>query len=1027
MKQFSLIFLLVSLSWSTYSQTVVKGSVKDEKGMPLPGVNVLEKGKQNIAVTDFDGLYEITVDPDATLVFSSIGFLTQEISVKGRTSIDVTMPEDVQSLSEVVVVGYGKQKKESVLSAISQVKGDELVKTGTPNLANALNGVAPGLNVVVNSGQPGSDDGDIFIRGNANPLILVDGVEIVGGFSNINPNDVESISVLKDGAATAVYGIRGANGVIIITTKRGTLGKPQVSYTGQATMVSPTTIPTLLDAYQSQKALNVGILNDQAYNSGYSSPTDLEHWRLGDLPYIYPNTDWFDLMIKKNAFSQNHNIDVRGGTDFVKYFASVGYQQEGDIVRTVKYFNYDPQFKFKRYSFRGNLDFNLTETTVLKTSVSNRFEDRSQPRILGGNANNLGRIFGGLYTSSPGGVVPIYPAEVLEQYPDPLYPGLVEQRFGAGSNPYADLNTYGVNRDFRTVFAVDFELQQDLSFLTEGLEFIGKYNYSSLYNSSENITWDNVSSPRIDVYTLLRDESWFSFEGRNYERPLYHNLNNENIDNNRDISYYRFQLNYNNHFGKHNVTGLALFSRNKSLENTQYPYFNEDWVGRITYNYDTRYFLEFSGSYNGDETFARGYRFKFFPAVSFGYNIAKESFIKNNFEVLNNFKLRYSYGETGDKSGLGNNRWQYLSFYDYLGGRERTRYYFGIDIDQPLTVIGESQIGNPALTWATVTKQNFGIDFGFFKNKLSGTVEFFKDERSDLIDRLSATIPGYFGSTAQFPYVNIGARESHGYEIELNYRHTTSYNFNYSIGGFYSFNENRVIYSPADGPGTPEYTKVAGKPLGVTPLLQDNGYFQSIDELVNYPDFAGNPGLGDYKYVDYNANGSVIGNALEDQIRFDLPRSPKHSYSLRLSGDYKGWALSALFNGVVNHKGLIDPNLAYALPSGEAAGRPEQLNYWTPNNRNAPFPALHVVSNPNLSSSHTAEIINLDYLKLRSLNLSYSFNMEKSKTLDNFRIFANGNNLFTISDVNYGDPEGNSGGSIYPVVRRLTLGVNVGF
>ncbi len=1006
----------------------ISGKVTDSNGGDIPGASVIVKGTAIGTITDFNGVFNLDVPVESeSLSVSFIGYNTFDLSIKKGSKFKVVLEENVVGMDEIVVVGYGQQKKESVLSAINQIKATDLLETGSTNIVNALNGLAPGLNVVVKSGQPGADDGEIFIRGNANPLILVDGVEVVGGFSNIDPRDIESISTLKDGAATAVYGIRGANGVIIITTKRGKLGRPKVGYTGEVSFKSPTTIPNVMDAYTAQSALNTGILNDQAYTAGYSSESDLTHWQNGDLPYIYPNTQWFDLMLKKLAISHNHSVDIRGGTEFIKYYASVGYLQEGDIVETTKLFDYDPAFKFQRYSFRANLDFSLTKTTTLKTSVNSRFEDRSQPRASGNNQENYGGLFGGLYTSAPGAIVPIYPAEVLLEYPDPLYPGLVEYRIGSGDNNFGRINTNGVNTHNKTVFTIDFDLVQELDFITKGLKFTGKYNYISSYGNSENITWNGVVNNRMDTYTLLRDGSWFSFEGRNYERPFEFNRGGENVESSEDITYHRFQLDYNNNFGKHNVTAMALFSRNKRLNGTQYPYYNEDWVARATYNYDTRYFVEISGAYNGDETFARGYRFKLFPSVALGYNIAKEKFVSQNLPFINNFKIRYSYGQAGDKSGIGNNRWQYLSFYDYINDKTRTRYYFGEDLNDPLTVIGESQLGNIALTWATVTKQNFGVDFGFFKDKLSGNIEFFNDERTDLINRPSATVPSYFGSSVQLPYANLGASKSHGYEISLTFKNRTSYGLRYSLTGFYAFNENRVVNSAADGPGTPEYTKVAGKPGGVSALLQADGYFQSIDELVNYPEFAGKPGLGDYRYIDYNANGTVVGNALEDEVRFDLPTVPKNSYSFRLSGSYKQWSLSALINGIEGHKGLINSDLAYALPKGEAAGRPEQLDYWTPNNREALYPALHVAGNPNLVKPHTARIMNLDYIKLRSVNIGYNFDMSKYKSLSKLRVYASGNDLFTISDIKFGDPEGNSAGTLYPVVRRINFGVNASF
>ena len=1031
MKHFNLVlfFMAVSCCYSM-AQKIVSGVVKDENGEPLPGATIIEKGTQNGTITDAEGNYSLSVDNNATLIVSFIGYITEEVGVGAKSRIDLTMRLDVKSLGEVVIIGYGEQKKASVLSAIDKIEGKKIQEMGSPNLVNALSGLSPGLNVVIESGQPGGEDGEIFIRGVANPLILVDGVEIVGGFSNIDPRDVENISLLKDGAATAVYGMRGANGVIIITTKRGREGRPKITWNSEYTVKTPVLTPELLGAYDAQSALNAGILNDQAYGAGYSSEQDLAHWREGDLPYIYPDTDWFSLLLKRSVASHNHNIGLRGGNKFVKYYASIGFLQEGDIVRTVKFFNYDPQFDFKRYSFRANLDFNLTKTTTLRSSIHSRFEDQNQPRITGNNLSNFSKIFQGAYLSPPGGVVPLYPAEVMEEYPDELYPGLAEPRFGSGGNLFADLNTHGLTQRYHTVFNADFELQQDLNFLTKGLKILGRYNLITNYRSTEGIGWNGVQHPRIDTYTLERDGSWFSFEGRNYERPYEHNLANENLNNSRENTYYQIQLRYKNKFGKHHVSAMALFARLKRTINTSFPSFNEDWVGRATYNYDYRYFAEINGSYNGDETFAEGYRFMLFPSFALGYNLANESFIVQNFNVLSNFKIRYSYGQAGQRSGLKRpnsdqfERWQYLSFYD---AASNNRYIFGEDLTDPLRVIFEDQIGNPTLTWATVTKQNIGVEFGFFDDKISGNLEFFKDRRKNLIKRPSGAVPSYVGSVAQLPFANLDETKRQGWELELTYKNTTSGGLKYSIGGFYGFNENRIVTSVADGAATPEYSRVAGKPGGAVPLLQTDGYFQNIDEVVNYPEFAGKPGLGDYRYIDYNANGTVIGNANEDQVRFNLPRSPQNSFSIRFSASYKGFSISTMFNGIVGHEGLISAPLAYALPDGEAAGRPDQLDYWTPDNPNAAYPALHAVNNPNLFAPHTSRIIDFDYIKLRNANIGYDFKTERLKNISSLRVYVNGNNLITISEIDFGDPEGQFRGGLYPVMRRMNLGIRVGF
>ena len=1021
MKKLNLLLLLISISWGSFAQEIIKGIVKDSGGIPLPGVSVVEKGTQNGTSTDFDGVYQVKVSPNATLVFSYLGFKEQEIKVTGQASLNVIMKEDTESLSEIVIIGYGQQKKESVLSSISQVKGAELLETGSPNIANALSGIAPGVNIVQSSGQPGADDGQIFIRGNSDPLILVDGVEIVGGFSNIDPRDVESISILKDGGATAVYGIRGANGVVIITTKRGKIGKPIVSFTSEYTVKTLSDEPDVLGAYDAQSAFNVGILNDQAYDKGYSSATDLAHWKDGDLPYLYADTNWADAVLNKSASSFNQTVSVRGGTDFVKYYASAGYLSEGDIFKTVKYHNYNPEYTFDRYSFRANLDFTISKTTKLKTSVSSRLEDRNGAG--GGKSPDVLQV----YNLAPGSVPSIYPAEVMEQYPDPLFPGLVEERFSA-DNIYSTINNSGATNTQKTVFSIDFELDQKLDFITKGLKFVGKYNYISTYTSQRKTTFASTFFlGRPNLYFLDRNGEWSGLDGDNVQEPVEYNVGNESVNWNSEIAYVNARLAYNRSFGLHNVTGLALFSRNKKITNTDFPYYSEDWVGRATYNYDARYFFSVSGAYNGDETFYTGERFQFFPSVEVGINLAKEKFVKDNIPALNNFKVRYSYGQSGSKSGLGTNRWQYLSFYDYgtskASQRLNSRYWFGEDINNRITSIEVSQLGNTSLSWATVTKQNIGVDFGLFKNKISGEVDFFKDSRVDLINRIQ-TVPGYFGSDAALPFANIGESESHGVDISLTYKNTTSYGLKYSITGGYGFYENRILVSPSDGAGTPEYAKIAGKPSGSQALIQADGFFQNIDELVNYPVIAGNPGLGDYRYIDYNANGDITAGVLEDQVRFDLPKSPKNSYSLKMNFAYKGWSLSALINGVEGHKGLINGNLAYLLPNSVASGLTEQLDYWTPTNTDAKYPALHAATDPNRSSVHSSRIVDLDYIKLRSLNLGYTFDMSNSKTISNLKLYLNGSNLFTITNFIYGDPEGNSPGS-YPILRRFNLGLNI--
>ncbi|MEP1489856.1 MAG: TonB-dependent receptor [Algibacter sp.] len=1010
---------------STWSQTI-SGTITDESTIPLPGVNIIIKGSSTGAVSDFDGGFSIKAKKGDILEFSYIGYKSQEITINSQTSLNIVLKEDTAELDEIVVIGYGQQKKESVLAAISQVKGEAIVESGATNIINALSDLSPGVSIVQGSGQPGADAGEIFIRGKTDVLVLIDGVETVGGFAYLNPEDIESVSILKDGAATAVYGIRGANGVIIVTTKRGKIGKPKVSITTEVNAEIFKNDYNSLDAFTAEGLRNIAANNDGVYNIGYSTQEDLAHYRDQDLPYIYPDTDWIDHTFNDAQVGYNQSISIRGGTEFVKYYASASYLQRNDITQSTQFFDYDPEHRLKRYTFRANLDFTLSKTTVLKTSVSNRVENIN----TAGTSTTAGSYLG-LYNLPPGGGVSFYPAEVLEQYPDPLYPGLVEIRFPISSMVGNALG--GVTNRNRTNFNIDFELLQELDFITPGLKFSGRYNFVSNNVSQRQTRFNTSLAVRLDRYDLERDGTWTSFEGADFERDLGFVEGNEGISSTEEIEYVKAQFDYNRSFGKHDVTGLAVVSRNRRISNVDFPFFEETWVARGTYNYDKRYFFEVSGSYNGDESFGPGNRFDFFPSFSVGVNLAKENFIKEHIPAINNFKIRYSYGETGTKAGLkiANtnptrfNRWQYLGEYNSSNPRATRRFIFGEDGSAIETINIQTQIPNEELTWATVTKQNLGVEFGFYNNKISGELEFFKDEREGQISRIE-NVPLYFGSTAALPFANIEASESQGVELTLKYKNSTKGGFNYSITGIYGFNENRILASAEDGEGTPAYTTKAGKPAGTTAVLQTDGYFQNIDEVVNYPEYTG-IGLGDLRYIDYNANGTVIGSELEDQIRFDLPRSPQHTFSLKLNGSYKGWSLGAVIGGITGHKGLIDGSLLYALPGGVAAGRTDQLDYWTPTNTDAKYPALHIVeNNPNLAAANTDRIVSLDYIKLRSANLGYDFDMTNNKSISKLKVYLNGSNLLTFSDLDYADPEGNRPG-VFPILPRVTLGLNMTF
>ncbi|MDR1866607.1 MAG: TonB-dependent receptor [Bacteroidales bacterium] len=1010
----------------------IAGAVTDGGGDPIPGVNIVVKGTTQGVISDAAGQYVISVpDKNSVLVFSFVGYATQEIPVGEQISIDVSLSDDAQEIEEVVVVGYGVQKKESSVAAIGQVKGDDMLKMSATNIPNALAGQVTGVSVIQASGKPGDDVGKIFIRGVStwqatDPLVLVDGVE--RRFNNIDPNEIETLSVLKDASATAIFGVRGANGVILITTKRGTKGEVKVNATAEFIAKEPIGMIAPLDSYTTGLVMNEAYKNDNNW-ANILSDEILEHYRVQDLPYIYPNTNWQEEMLKKVGFSHKYNVNISGGTDFARVFASLSYLYDGDILKTEKQPEYDPTYKFNRYNYRFNIDSDLTKTTVLTLEAGGFISIINQPY-------NTYRPYRAIYMLGPMEVPLEYPAEVLEQYPDPWRPdetGVRQSNTGQANapNPYVATNYSGSRSTKRTDLNVTLRLKQELDFITKGLSVAGKVAYN------HNMAYVKGYAKNYVSYNLDDNGNWTRYVVRevseNPETPV--NVESESVSSDPYRTwYYEASINYARKFGKHDVGGLVLGQRRQRQTNVEFPRYEEGVVGRVTYDYDTRYLLEVNMAYNGSEQFAPKNRYGFFPSYAVGWNLHNEKFFQPVKNIVSRAKVRMSYGEVGSDAG---DRWLYTSSY-VNGGQYTDKYYPGTlnASSAYITPIIEENAANDNARWERAVKKDVGVELAFLHNSMFVlSMDFYREDRDQiLLSRLS--LPAWFGVGSK--QQNLGKTETKGYEIELKFQQTTSGGFYYWLKPAVSFSDNRIIEK--DEPMySPEYQKQAGKRIWQEMGYVSTGMIQNTDEQMNSIRYGGSiMGLGDSQWMDFNGDGVID---TYDQVPIGYSTQyPLYNYSFGGGFRIKNFEFDFLFQGVSHYsKVVID---AFAWPLHRLANHvfAYQMDAWNPDNRDAQFPSYHfdaTRTHNNLSdgAARTTNLYDASFIRLKSVNLSYS--LPKSAVnrmkLDRLSVFLRGSNLFTWSP-NYplADPEGSDGSGrvtdgYYPLLRRYTLGLQITF
>ncbi len=1032
-------FFLASVSFA--QQYNLTGTVKYADGEEIIGATVQVKGTTKGTVTDISGRYTISVAPDDVVLFSYVGMVAQEIPVEGKRVIDVILVDDVEELDEVVVVAYGVQKKASVVGAISQVSGDVIRKINTGgSVENTLQGRIPGLNIIGRDATPGeeaisyygSEGLSMNIRGmtamgNNSPLLIVDGVE--RSFSNLDPNEIADISVLKDASATAVYGVKGANGVIIVTTKRGRSGAIQLEFSSQLSVKTPTILPTYLDAYETLSLRNVACKNDQKWE--FIVPDDiLQKYKDQSEPYLYRNFDWMDFYFKP-GFDQTYNINARGGNNFVRYFVSLGYMSEGDIFTTgdkvpYSYDKHNASYFHNRYTFRNNLDFSLTPTTTLAVN-------------LGGNVREYGKPIDTFTQERWFQSVtdfPFYPVEALEQYPDDQIP------WDQGvTRPFVDPNTVpatgrlywegglGFWRHKANQSNVDLNLQQKLDFITEGLSVSGlfSYNNSVIYRQEYSVPYFYAYYLNPETLKWTRHHSEGELDYNTPPPPI--RVLNDNVFMSSRSTYYQARLNYQRVFNDvHSVTGMGIFSRRKSQGLSDFPHYEENWVARATYDYDGRYLLEASVSHTGSEKFAPGLRFGTFPSFAGGWNVSNEEFFKPAERFINNLKFKYSWGQVGNDGGIP--RWLYRTEYTESGG--------GVSFGYPALTypyISEGPIPVTNATWEKATLQNLGIEMGLFNNLVSLEIDLFNEHRTDMLQSRNR-VPSWVGvSSIQS---NVGEAKSHGIEVALGLQHQFRNGLYLYFDGNFSATESRVLYWD-ESEFVPDHLKAEGKPVALARRLwsrgvMDDGFYESFDDLFLYPQRVDKkPMVGDLKYIDFDGNGYIDA---QDGVVGDEPWEPTRIYNGTFGGSYKNWSLEFSLYGISNTQRMVRGGGEFFLfPFTQHRNNAYRAHadYWRPDNRNPQFPTPHYEANDHYNYFNTQfSMIDGQYIRLRNVRLGYNFDtLFSSFGVNQVELALSGVNLFTWKRSKWGgDPEGFNFGEdfgSYPHLRRYALEVRVVF
>lgn len=1013
------------------SKTVkIKGSVIDEDSKPVPGVAVLVKGHPEFGgtMTDEKGGFVFNVPSDATVQFSCIGYKPVEMSVARNLDWLITMVEESVALEGTVVVGYGVQRKESVVGAITQVKAEDLEKTGTTDITSALAGKVSGLLVYSQNGAPGQSDATLILRGLSswngnNPLVMVDGIE--RSMNMLSPTDIASISVLKDASATAVYGAKGANGVILVTTKTGSKGAPKFSVNVEQGLNSPMWTPDHVEAGTVTRMANIAYKNTQSFGSQFSDEIIKKYENQSD-PMRYLDVRWYDLLQKRFATSTNADFSVSGGSDRVRYYLGVSYVHEGSIIKEIYP---GTNFASDRINYRMNLDWDVTKSTLLSFKVG------GVTNMVKNLASHSGSswLFSTIYQSPTITFPAYYPADVLKQYPDPNYPDADSDRVGANQgskyeNPYSALSDPDYVKNVNYRLFTDLILTQKLDFITVGLSATAKFGMTSAYArvsqkastnfAKWNINWEAYDAGSTDIWEIQDSQSNYVWNDKPFSITQDNSPSGVSF-----ITYLEGSLNYSRKFSrKHNVSALALYNQRQYNSGASFPKRTQSFVGRVTYDYKGKYLFEGNIGVTGSEQFSPDYRYGVFPSAAVGYIVSKEKFWKRAMPWWSTMKIRYSNGWVGsDASGSD---WLYYSSWKQTSG-----YY------------QEEAAANITARWETAHKQDLGFEMGFLKDKLTVNVDLYDEKRNDML--MPPVVTAFVG--VAYKDVNAGALKKHGFEVEVNWKNTTSGGFTYNFGGMIGLSENRIT-KYGDAPYAPEYQKYAGTPLQSARTgdqLIDDRFFGSIDEIHGYPNYATewtNVVPGVYKFLDYVPDGKI---SQQDLHVLEGSTYAPGVYSFNVGGAYKGLTFKVLCTGTIGK--YINYKRVNIVPfyAGAYVIHDSHLNYWTPTNRDSDIPALSFSDEMYAWGGGTSTYpgYNLaipdftwkrsDYMTVKEVMVSYRFSGPNIKRILGVKHLAVGlvcNNLWTFSNIKDTDPQRlTTAANSYPTMRMLKLNVNLAF
>lgn len=1002
----------------TPSAYKLNGAVFDENKEPLIGVPVIIKGTTNGVMTDLDGKFSIEVIPGYTLEIKYIGYKTQEILIISQQDLIVRMEEDVTTLSDVVVVGWGRQKKESVVGAVQTIKPNEL-RVPSSNLSNALGGRLAGVISVQRTGEPGADESNFWIRGvstfgaGTKPLIFIDNIEAsTGDLNALPPEAIEGFSVLKDAAATALYGARGANGVMLVTTKNGSdMAKPKVNFRLTQAFSAPTKLIKIADGVDYMRMYNeAGTTrygNAQFFSDDKMQGT-IEHRD----KYIYPNVDWINFLFKKFSMNQSANINITGGGKLMDYFASATVTNDNGMLKKDKLNNFDNNIKNLRYSFQANINAYISSTTKVGVRINSIILDYNGPNIS--SADLYARIF-----HSPGVYFyPVLPAQKGENhilFGNAASGPLQNQLF---SNPYAEMVSGYNNRNESTVTA-SFNLEQKLDFITPGLKLTGLASFKNWSKSEFRKYFDPFYYRITNYYDIGNGKYGYDYD---LQQSGVESLKAKNSSGGDRYINLQGVIDYARKFGLHDVTGMLVYmqrdyrntyvAENKFIETL--PDRNQGFAGRLTYGYDNRYLMEFNFGYNGSQNFKKGDRFGFFPSIALGYVVSNEKYFEPLLNVVNHLKLRGSYGTVGN-SDISGGKFPYLTEVSL----EDWGYGFGAGTTyEQLKGPKITKYGLAGAHWEISKKLNLGIDFGLF-NSFNASIDYFHEDRKDIFLQRK-TIPDEIGlgTSSQMPWANIGRVKNQGFDFTLDYNKQVNKDFFVSAKGTFTYAFNKVIEFDDPSYQWP-YLYQAGRSLNLEKGYIGLGLFKSEEDIKLSPtqSFESKVLPGDIKYKDLNGDGKIDEN---DMTYIGKPTTvPEILYGIGVSTRYKSWDASVFFQGVARTSIQMRDMHPFGGDRNTVLKYIAQ-DYWSVSNPNpdAKYPRLD--TNVNNNNRQTSTFWNKDgsFMRLKNIEFGYTYKLA--------RIYIAGQNLLTFSKFKYWDPELGSGSGLkYPTQRTVSIGFQV--